>query len=166
MKKLPTIQETLSPNLIPMIDIMFLLLLFFMLGADMGHRELEDVRLPTSDQAVKDEAEDRITINAHHRTDGACSAYTRRETCRDRSHWNLALKAKDVTDPGELAAALERETAATRHLDPQGRSISDRRVMIRADGAAPYGLAQRAMSVCAEQGIYRIEVGAATTKGR
>jgi hypothetical protein len=33
--------------------------------------------------------------------------------------------------------------------------------MIRSDASAPYGLAQRAMHVCAEQGIYRIEVGAA-----
>ena len=35
--------EHVNPNLIPMIDIMFLLLLFFMLGADMSQRELEEV---------------------------------------------------------------------------------------------------------------------------
>ena len=39
-KKSKEAQHT-NPNLIPMIDIMFLLLLFFMLGADMGQRELE-----------------------------------------------------------------------------------------------------------------------------
>jgi biopolymer transport protein ExbD len=161
MKKLPTIQETLTPNLIPMIDIMFLLLLFFMLGADMGHRELEDVQLPHSDQAVKDERpEDRLTINAHHRMDAPCTALARRQTCRDNTHWKLAIKAKDVTEPGALASELQTETATSRHVDASGRSISDRRVMIRVDAAAPYGLAQRAMNVCAEQGIYRIEVGA------
>ena len=42
----PEVQEEIPCNLIPMIDIMFLLLLFFMLGADMGQRELEDVILP------------------------------------------------------------------------------------------------------------------------
>ena len=52
-KKLQGAEHT-NPNLIPMIDIMFLLLLFFMLGADMGHRDLESVRLPKS-------AEGRIT---------------------------------------------------------------------------------------------------------
>lgn len=161
MKKLPSIQETLSPNLIPMIDIMFLLLLFFMLGADMGHRELEDVVLPKSAQAVEDKQTDRLTINAHHRSDVACGAYGRRETCRDTAHWKIAIKGKDCTDPATLAAELQKETAASRKIDANGRSLSDRKVMIRSDGAAPYALAQRAMNVCAEQGIFRIEVGAA-----
>jgi biopolymer transport protein ExbD len=161
MKKLPGIQETLSPNLIPMIDIMFLLLLFFMLGADMGHRELEDVMLPKSTQAAEDKPNDRLTINAHHRSDAVCAAYGRRETCRDAAHWKIAIKGKDCTDPAKLAAELQKETAASRKIDANGRSLSDRKVMIRADAAAPYALAQRAMNVCAEQGIYRIEVGAA-----
>ena len=37
-----------------MIDIMFLLLLFFMLGADMGQREKEELILPNADK-IKDE---------------------------------------------------------------------------------------------------------------
>jgi len=166
MKKLPLIQETLAPNLIPMIDIMFLLLLFFMLGADMGQRELEEVQLPRADQITKDAKEDRLVINAHHRTDAGCSAFSRRDTCRDNTHWKIAVKAKDCTDPADLAATLQLETAAYRRLDPSGRSISDRTVMIRADASAPYALAQRAMNVCAEQGIYRIQVGAAKPPAR
>jgi len=165
MKILPRIQETLAPNLIPMIDIMFLLLLFFMLGADMGQRSLEEVQLPLANSAEKEpprsSLDPRVTINAHHRIDAACPDYGKRRTCRNAAHWKLAIRGKDVTDQGALAAALELETAGSRHPDAQGRSVSDRRVMIRADASAPYALAQRAMMVCAEQGIYRIEVGAA-----
>ncbi|HZE97840.1 MAG TPA: biopolymer transporter ExbD [Planctomycetota bacterium] len=166
MKKLPQVQETVSPNLIPMIDIMFLLLLFFMLGADMGHRELEDVTLPRSTQATENNEEDRVIINAHHRGDAACAAFGRRETCRDNAHWRIAIKGRDCTEPPALATELQRETAASRHVDASGRSISDRRIMIRSDGAAPYALAQRAMKVCAEQGIYKIEVGASKVVAR
>jgi biopolymer transport protein ExbD len=165
MKRLPRIQEALAPNLIPMIDIMFLLLLFFMLGADMGQRSLEEVKLPVANSAEKEPVrtppETRVTINAHHPIDAACPDYGSKRTCRNNAHWKLAIQGKDVTERDALAAALEVETAGTRHLDAQGRSISDRRVMIRADASAPYALAQRAMNVCAEQGIYRIEVGAA-----
>src|SRR5260221_8237470 len=146
MKKLPLIQETLAPNLIPMIDIMFLLLLFFMLGADMGQRELEEVLLPQAKEAKVDPPEgagSRLTINAHHLDKVNCSAYARRTTCRENGHWKLAIKGKDCTDPGELALVLQTETAASRHTDNQGRSISDRRGMIRSDAAAPYRLAQR-----------------------
>jgi biopolymer transport protein ExbD len=164
MKKLPTVQELRAPNLIPMIDIMFLLLLFFMLGADMGQRKLEDVRLPKADQAKipqPGEGKDSLTINAHHRLDVICWPYAGREVCRRDDHWKLAVKGKDCTDPQQLAAVLKTETASSRKADVQGRTVSDRVVMIRSDASAPYALAQRAMTVCAEQGIYRIEVGAA-----
>jgi biopolymer transport protein ExbD len=170
MKKAPLIQETLAPNLIPMIDIMFLLLLFFMLGADMGQRALEEVRLPRADSAAAEPPttgpDPRLTINAHHRQDAACPAYAQNTTCRDNSHWRLAVKGRDCTDPESLAAVLKTETASSRHVDAGGRSISERRIMIRADAAAPYALAQRAMNACAEQGIYRIEVGAARLPAR
>jgi len=164
MKKIPSIQETLAPNLIPMIDIMFLLLLFFMLGADMGQRELEEVSLPKADQVKvdpKEKTDDRLTINAHHRLDVSCGPYSHREVCRQNDHWKLAIKGQDCTEPQKLAAVLDTETASSRKADAQGRTVSDRRVMIRSDASAPYALAQRAMNVCAAQGIYRIEVGAA-----
>src|SRR5215510_3058419 len=99
MKHSTKAQVHVNPNLIPMIDIMFLLLLFFMLGADMGHRELETVRLPQAENATKDTKQDK-----------------------------------------------------------------EGRVMIRADAGAPFGLAQRAMNVCAQKGIFKIEVGAAKPK--
>ena len=59
------VAPAVSPNLIPLIDIMFLLLLFFMLGADMSQHDLEDVRLPGAESAKSDTGADvqRLTIN-------------------------------------------------------------------------------------------------------
>jgi len=149
---------------------MFLLLLFFMLGADMSQRSLEEVKLPLAQSAevepVPGTAEPRVTINAHHRTDAPCPAYGSAATCRENAHWKLAIRGKDVTDRDALSAALEVETSGTRRVDAQGHSISDRRVMIRADASAPFALAQRALNACAEQGIYRVEVGASRPKAR
>ena len=93
--------EHANPNLIPMIDIMFLLLLFFMLGADV-------------------------------------------------------FRGEDCTRPEQLSGALARASEPGK----------ERRVMIRADAGAPFGLPQRAMNVCAKEGIYKIEVGAAMPKAR
>jgi biopolymer transport protein ExbD len=163
----PQATEHVNPNLIPMIDIMFLLLLFFMLGADMGQRELEPVQLPKADEAMKDvQMKDRLTINAHHRNEVTCADYGRQKVCRDESHWKLGVKGKDCTDPKVLAAVIEKDSASFRHVDAEGRTLSERRVMIRADGAAPFALAQRAMNVCAGQGIYKVEVGAAKAQAR
>src|SRR5581483_227892 len=46
--------SAVAPNLVPMVDVMFLLLLFLMVGADMGDRQLEEVRLPVAKTAVED----------------------------------------------------------------------------------------------------------------
>ena len=78
MRKLQP-QELVNPNLIPMIDIMFLLLLFFMLGADMGQRELEEVRLPKAAEVKIDKPEEkdgRLTINAHQVLDLQSTAWS------------------------------------------------------------------------------------------
>ena len=76
------LQEDVAPNLIPMIDIMFLLLLFFMLGADMGQRDIEEVQLPKATSIREDkEAEKkgggRLTVNVLHRykNELACPAH-------------------------------------------------------------------------------------------
>ena len=167
--KAPKSAEHVNPNLIPMIDIMFLLLLFFMLGADMGQRDLEDVQLPLAKEAKpeKPQAKDgRITINAHHRTDVTCSEYGHQKVCRNEGHWKLAIHGQDCTDPAVLASILQKEAAALISTNPEGRPISEKRVMIRADGAAPYALAQRAMNTCAKTGIYKVEVGAATPQAQ
>jgi biopolymer transport protein ExbD len=157
------VSEHVNPNLIPMIDIMFLLLLFFMLGADMGHRDLEDVRLPKAVQARPENrgaGDNRLTINAHHRDNVRCSTYEGQRVCRVDGHWKIAFRGQDCTEPAALAAALEKSTPV------ESGNLSDRRVMIRADAGAPYGLAQRAMNVCASKGIYKIEVGASVPPAR
>lgn len=163
MKKAgPQLAEHANPNLIPMIDIMFLLLLFFMLGADMGHRELESVTLPTAQHVQKDELADkeaRLTINAHHREKIPCPVYGARQICRTEAHWEIAFRGKDCTE----ADTLSHEIQGTATNLP-GDLLADKRVMIRADAGAPFGLAQRAMNVCARNGIYKVEVGAAKPK--
>jgi len=161
MNKQPKSSEHVNPNLIPMIDIMFLLLLFFILGADMGHRELETVRLPVAKSATKDtqqEKEGRLTINANHREQVTCSEYRTKNICRDEAHWEIAFRGRNCTDPALLAKALS-------DVEREG-TLSERRVMIRVDAGAPFGLAQRAMNVCASKGIFKLEMGAAKPKER
>jgi biopolymer transport protein ExbD len=158
MKNQPRISQHVNPNLIPMIDIMFLLLLFFMLGADMGHRELETVRLPLAKEATRDHTDvlpRRLTINANHKEQVTCPEYKHQMVCRNDAHWEIAFRGKNCTEPDVLAKALT-DTIGNRPED-----LADQRVMIRADAGAPYGLAQRAMNVCAQKGIFKIEVGAA-----
>jgi len=169
-KKGVSIQEDITPNLIPMIDIMFLLLLFLMIASDMGQRELEDVRLPMADVVKEDKPDtdaqqaDRLTINVYHLLGQQlkCDVYEKGGICREEKHWRMGVKGTDYTDMDKLFAFLDKEAALGRKgTDPKAPRVSERKVMIRADGSAPYGMPQKAMNVCAKAGMYKIDVGAA-----
>jgi biopolymer transport protein ExbD len=168
LKKIP-IQEDITPNLIPMIDIMFLLLLFLMIASDMGQRELEIVRLPVANAAIPDNPEaietgERLTINIYHLLpdQSTCKAYEDGGICREERHWRMGIKGADYVDTDKLLAVLDKEAAPGRKgSDSKAPKVSERKVMIRADGAAPYGMPQKAMDVCTKAGLYKIDVGAA-----
>ena len=88
-RKPPVVKEDVTCNLIPMVDIMFLLLLFFILGADMTQREQADLVLPTASEIKEDEkvkSEDpTTTVNVQHRLDDSnfqCPINTRGDVCR------------------------------------------------------------------------------------
>ena len=168
----PALQEDVVCNLIPMVDIMFLLLLFFMLSADMGQREMEDLILPQADQVKqqdpnKAEGEVRSVVNVFHRADQAgvfaCAINKRGGICRNDDHWLIAIRGHEYsldTVKAELQgladAALEPE------LDPIAhKRLSARTVILRGDKAAPFGYMQRLIESCSAAGIYKIEVGAA-----
>ncbi len=166
------VEEEVSPNLIPMIDIMFLLLLFFMLGADMGHRELEEVTLPKASSIKEDKEDkgkkiDRLTINIYHRypTDLQCDVYAAGRVCRSPAHWRIGVRGIDCTEPAKLGAMLKGEADRFR-TDAKAPAMSERRVMIRADASSPYGHIQDVMVLCARVGIYQIECGAARPSDR
>jgi biopolymer transport protein ExbD len=153
-----SVQEEIAPNLIPMVDIMFLLLLFFMLSADMGQRQLEDVKLPGAKSVkIDDEVNDRLTINVFHAQGLVCPTYSGKKVCREDRHWRTHVAGNEFRDNAALTGYLK--THAPR--EKGDTKISERKVMIRVDSGAPYGLAQRAMNACAESGLYKIEVGAA-----
>ncbi|HVR74479.1 MAG TPA: biopolymer transporter ExbD [Planctomycetota bacterium] len=166
-KKTIQLQEDVAPNLIPMIDIMFLLLLFFMLGADMGQRDIEDVVLPLASSVKEDKDEGKkekncLTINVFHRyaKEVSCLIHSSGKTCREDSHWRIGVRGVDYTQAEKLAALLDEEADRFRG-DSGNAKTSERKVMVRADGNAPYGAIQDIMGACARVGIYKIECGAA-----
>ena len=163
-------EESISPNLIPMIDIMFLLLLFFMLSADMSQRQLEEVVLPQASHVKEDpnagvEGETTTTINIHHSTEKGvnCAVYANGGVCREPTHWQWAIRGKDynatsIRDQLQIEAQLHMETA----MDVKAHKIlSALRVLIRADSGAPYGDVQKVIETCGTVGIYKVEVAAA-----
>jgi biopolymer transport protein ExbD len=174
----PAAEESVACNLIPMIDIMFLLLLFFMLGADMSQRELEEVELPQADQ-VKQEDKNKVgnerivNVNVYHTHTNAgytCPVHAGHGICRDLSHWAIAIQSNVYTletikmELKELAE-LDLEDPGAKTNDPKAPPLSKVEIMIRADKNAPYAYIQRIIESCGAVGLYKIAVGAAQPEG-
>ena len=174
--KTPAAEESVACNLIPMIDIMFLLLLFFMLGADMSQRELEEVELPKADQ-VKEEKKDkeagerRVNVNIFHTHTSSgtnCDDHEAHRVCRKMEHWAIAIYSQTFTldtIKQELKELAELSLEDDQPADPKVVRLSKVEIMIRADQNAPYAYIQRVIESCGATGLYKIAVGAAQPEG-
>jgi len=165
-RKPPTVKEDVSCNLIPMVDIMFLLLLFFMLGADMSQREQADLVLASASEIKENDNlktdEPTTTVNIQHR-EGNCPIHASGSYCREPEHWVIVIRGREV--PREtLKDQLKAEADETLEpdVDPVAQvRLSARKIIIRADRAAPYGDINKVIETCSLAGIYKVEVGAA-----
>jgi biopolymer transport protein ExbD len=173
----PQAEESVACNLIPMIDIMFLLLLFFMLGADMSQRELEEVDLPQADQVKQEDKEKKgneriVNVNVYHThtsTGTGCAIHDAGGICRNMDHWGIAIQSQRFTldtIKGELKelASLDLEEGQP-PSDGKTPPLSKVEIMIRADRNAPYAYIQRIIESCGGVGLYKIAVAAAQPEG-
>ena len=165
----PAAEESVACNLIPMIDVMFLLLLFFMLGADMTQRQFEEVRLPRAAECEVDRSthcfQPQLTVNVFHpagRERVVCPAFAAGGACREESHWRIRFLG-ETCSAASLRAILREEADKERSTEPVAAGETPpslRELMIRADADAPYALIQDVIESCASVGIYRVEVAA------
>ncbi len=163
----PVPEESVSPNIVPLLDVMFLLLIFLMIGSDMSVRETADVALATASEAKEPPAEQSgraATLNVVHR-DVACAAHAEGRACRDPSHWAYQMRGKDVADD---ALASQLALVGQDALEPaeDGRQLSAVTLSIRCDRNAPFGRVQDALMACSTAGIHRTEVAAAMPAAR
>lgn len=162
------LKEDISPNVVPMIDIMFLLLLFFMLGADMSQRESIEISIPKArnvPEPEKDTKEKRtLTVNIHHQTPtGApCPVNDNGSVCREADHWQWQILGVDYPREEMKKQLL---IMAQDNLDDVEDPIAKKRLsalflLIRADEKAPYGDVQKLTEYAGGAGIYKIQLAA------
>lgn len=159
----PAPQEGISCNVVPLLDVMFLLLLFLMVGSDMSHSEAAALDLPHASEAKEPETlpERQVVLNVCH-AEGACDAQAAGRVCGHEPHWRYVMSSKEFA-VDEIAARVESvRSDALEAAGGDGRVLSAVTMTIRADRGSPFGLVQRALESCAAAGIYRTEVAART----
>ena len=137
------LRDSSDMNMTPMIDIVFQLIIFFMIAVDLSQRELEDLVLPISKMATDDEPEEgRLVVNINRR--GEYTMFRRSLSLRDLER---ELKVRvDLPYVGQRVRGF-REWA----LQP---------ILIRADQAADFKYVQKLIDLCGQAGIkiWKIEL--------
>jgi biopolymer transport protein ExbD len=147
LRSAPVPETTVSCNVVPLLDVMFLLLIFLMLGSDMSVRENADVQLAQASEAQepKDRPPGRVvTLNV----------------VKKGAAWTYSMVDKEYdadTLPARLAAVATDELESK---PTDGKLLSNVTLSIRCDKDAPYSFVQDALSACASAGIWKTEVAA------
>ena len=124
----------LQMNMTPMIDVVFLLIIFFLVSSHLAKQEVQaELALPTAETG-KDRQQTttaRVTINV----------------VPEGGEYTVKLGALPVR-PTELAERLGHELAA---------HDSDLEIRVRADQTTPYRVIEPILLTCARQGIWNVK---------
>ena len=140
--------ESVKMDMTPMIDVVFQLIIFFMLVTDMSQQDLAELKLPYAQTAAKDELmKGRLTFNLL--KDGEI------EIKRDRKG------TMDNPDTQTWVRGFLQREVAKKEREPDG--TSDRPILIRADRETEFKHVQKILRICGENGIriYKIHLAAA-----
>ena len=124
-------QHKVAFNMTPMIDVVFLLVIFFLVSSHLARQETQAaLELPAMATALDDEetSATRVTLNV-------------------LPSGETLLGAEPVD-----AAAITRRLAAER-----GRHIDSLEVRIRADRGVPYGAVEPVLAACAKAGVWDVK---------
>ncbi len=129
--------EKVTPRMTPMIDVVFLLLIFFMCVSEMSKLEVENVTLPEALSASPVKPGPRMTVNVM--PDGG-----------------YRVEGRELSP-----TALRRLIAGRAVMLRAPNGSSELAVRIRADAYVPYRYVQRVLAECSRHKVWMISFGVA-----
>jgi len=147
-RKAPDVVENVGFNMTPMIDIVFQLIIFFMLITDMTQTEMEAVIQPVAKKVIEDKnkPKERLIVNVFQNS--------------INKKWELKFRGKRFNDVKVLKNRLSEY--ANRFKDPKFPALSNVSIMLRADARAPFEEVQKILQICGDNQvrIYKVEINA------
>lgn len=150
-----TLESGVEMDMTPMIDIVFLLIAFFMIVSDLSNLNIQPVILPEADQAKvpKPSPKDRTVIINVVLTDAELG----------KSEVRYMGQKKGV-DAKALAVILKAEAEAYGEYEDnpnqKGKKDSLLQVLVRCDEGANAGTIHTVYKACQEASIYKVRVAA------
>jgi len=146
-KKKSTEGSEVKMDLTPMIDVVFLMIIFFIIVSDMSQQDLAELTLPKADEAVDDETEEgRMVVNIF-------------------DNGELEIKKigyKDLGDPNARIALTNYLANETALGERDENGLSERSLLVRADKETEFKEVQKLMRIASGEGIriYKIDLAA------
>lgn len=156
-------QTDMEMDMTPMIDVVFLLIIFFMIITDLTQQELEDVDLPTAEHAKPDQPDPeewRPIINVTYRGEMIIKKKVQYDPDIDQGKNKFAELRTWLL---QAAARMKKEP-----LSPgSSKMVPDEPVLIRADMTTPFKYVQDIMEQCGDQAIsiWKLQLAVSTPEG-
>ena len=153
-------ETEMDMNMTPMIDVVFLLIIFFMIITDLTQQDLEELKLPVAYHAVPDKPDPdewRPIVNVTYDGRMVIKRESLYEPERDDQKPEPYKEMKDWLK----RAAIRMEKAP---INPgASQEVPDEPLMIRADESTTFKHIQKIMEFCGEQGvqIWKIQLAVA-----
>jgi biopolymer transport protein ExbD len=143
-------------DMTPMIDMVFQLIIFFMLITDLSQRELEELQLPTAHAAVEDKPDPKVArpiVNVPQNGRIIVSRDVKYDPEKDGDD-TRRLEGWLADMAGQMPKKYDETTKS---------ELPDNPLMIRADENTPFNAIQRIMELCGKKGIqiWKVELAAA-----
>ena len=153
--------DTIVMDMTPMIDVVFQLIIFFMLLMDMSQKDLETLVLPKAKEAVEDKPnpqDPRPVINIL----PSGQILVKREVLYDPKNDDGYKKLREYLFKRAKQMPLG-------HVDPNDKTspkAPDKPILVRADQSTPFKHIQKVMEICGHQDIkiWKIELAASELK--
>jgi biopolymer transport protein ExbD len=143
-------ETEMEMNMTSMIDVVFLLIIFFMVITDMTQQDLEDLQLPVALNADPDKPEgDEFRPIVNIKING--EMYVKRQLIYDPEDSDAYKQVKDYLTG--VALQMKKEV---------GTGLPDEPLLIRADENTPFREVQKLMEQCGYKGIqiWKIQLAA------
>lgn len=158
-------ETEMDMNMTPMIDVVFLLIIFFMIITDLTQQDLEELELPVARYATPDKPDPddlRPIVNTLY--DG--TMIVRREPYYQPEVDDAKPNPFERLQNWLSIVADKMEKEPINEDDPNSAEVPGDPLLIRADQVTPFKFIQNIMQVCGKQGIqiWKVQLAAAESE--
>ncbi len=146
-------ETEMEMDMTPMIDVVFLLIIFFMIITDLTQKDLEDLELPMALSATEDKPdpdEKRPIFNIKHTGEIIVRQVP---LYKPETHDGKSNPMEDVQRKLAIIA---------KNMEKAADGLPDEHLMVRGDRSVPFKYVQQVMQECAQKGvqIWKIQLAA------